>query len=204
MAYRMGCAFVVMVAAVVAVAAEDGEKVVTAENAKSVLDFTVKDIDGNDVPLEKYRGKVILIVNVASRCGLTPQYEQLEQLHKEYADDGLAILGFPANNFKEQEPGTDKEIKQFCTSKYGVEFDMFAKVSVKGDDMCELYKFLTSEKTNPKFAGEPEWNFTKFLVGRDGEIIGRFDPRTKPDDPKVTKAIEAALADGAAGETEKS
>ncbi len=161
--------------------------------ATSPLEFKVKDIDGKKVDLSKYKGKVVLMVNVASKCGLTPQYEQLQALHDEYAEKGLAILGFPANNFGKQEPGTNKAIKRFCTSKYDVKFDMFAKVSVKGDDQCELYKFLTSKEDNGKFGGEIKWNFTKFLIGRDGKVISRFEPRTKPDAKKVVSAIEKAL-----------
>jgi len=164
-----------------------------AEEAKSVLDFTVKDIDGKDVPLSRYKGKVLLVVNVASKCGLTPQYEQLEALHEKYGEKGLAVLGFPANDFGSQEPGTEAEIKEFCSTKFGVKFDMFSKVSVKGDDCCDLYKFLTSEQKNEKFAGDIKWNFTKFLVGRDGKVVARFEPRTKPDDADVIKAVEAEL-----------
>jgi len=165
-----------------------------AENATSALDFTVKDIDGDDVSLSKYRGKVVLIVNVASKCGLTPQYEDLQRLHKRYAEEGLAILGFPANNFLRQEPGTNEQIKQFCSTEYGVEFDMFAKVSVKGRDTCELYRYLTSKKSNPEFGGGLKWNFTKFLLNRDGKAIARFGPRTRPSDFRVVSAIEAALS----------
>ena len=168
----------------------------TAENATSALDFTVKDIDGDDVSLAKYRGKVVLIVNVASKCGFTPQYEDLQNLHEQYAADGLAILGFPANNFLSQEPGTNEEIRQFCTTNYGVEFDMFAKVSVKGRNTCELYRYLTSKKSNPEFGGGIKWNFTKFLLDRGGKVIARFGSRVRPSDPKVTSAIEAALQDG--------
>lgn len=168
----------------------------TAENANSALDFTVKDIDGDDVSLAKYRGKVVLIVNVASKCGFTPQYEDLQRLHEQYAGDGLAILGFPANNFLRQEPGTNEQIKQFCTTNYGVEFDMFAKVSVKGRNMCELYRYLTSKKSNPEFGGGIKWNFTKFLLDREGKVIARFGSRTRPSDPKVISAIEAALKKG--------
>jgi glutathione peroxidase len=168
----------------------------TAENATSALDFTVKDIDGDDVPLSKYGGKVVLIVNVASKCGLTPQYEDLQSLHERYAEDGLAILGFPANNFLRQEPGTNEQIKQFCSAEYGVEFDMFSKVSVKGRDMCELYRYLTSKKSNPDFGGGIKWNFTKFLVGRDGKTTARFGPRTRPSDSKVISAVEEALNKG--------
>jgi glutathione peroxidase len=168
-------------------------KPVTAETAKSVLDFTMKDIDGNDVPLSKYKGKTLLIVNVASKCGMTPQYEQLEMLHEKYGAKGLNVLAFPANNFGGQEPGTNEEIKSFCKTKYSVGFDLFSKVSVKGDDSCELYKFLTSKEKNGKLGGEVKWNFTKFLVDRDGKLIQRFEPRVKPDADEVTSAIETTL-----------
>jgi glutathione peroxidase len=168
----------------------------TNDQPASALDFTVKDIDGNDVPLSKYRGRVVLIVNVASKCGLTPQYEGLQKLHEQYADQGLAILGFPANNFLRQEPDTNAQIKAFCSTKYGVAFDMFTKVSVKGRDKCELYEYLTSKQTNPQFGGELKWNFTKFLLDRDGRIIGRFEPRVRPGDARVVQAIEAALKRG--------
>lgn len=172
---------------------KDVKAAVTAETAKSVLDFTMQDIDGADVPLSKYKGRVLLIVNGASKCGLTPQYEQLEALQDRYGKDGLAVLVFPANNFNGQEPGTNKDIKEFCQGKYSASFDLFAKVSVKGEDQCELYKFLTSKDQQGERGGEIKWNFTKFLVGRDGKVIERFEPRTKPDDEKVTGAIEKAL-----------
>jgi glutathione peroxidase len=168
---------------------------VQAEEKKvtSPLEFTVKDIDGNDVALSKYNGKVALIVNVASKCGLTPQYEALQGLYDKYRDKGFVVLGFPANNFMKQEPGTNEEIKFFCTSKYNVSFDMFSKISVKGDDQAPLYQFLTEEESNGDFAGDISWNFEKFLIGRDGKVINRFSPKTTPDDPKVIEAIEAAL-----------
>lgn len=159
-----------------------------------VLDFEVQTISGESVRLDRYHGKVLLVVNVASKCGLTPQYKMLQKLHEDYAKQGLAILGFPANNFGKQEPGTNEDIAAFCEQNYGVEFDMFAKVSVAGDDQAPLYRFLTSEKTNPKFAGKISWNFEKFLVSRDGQVIARFSPRTKPDDKQVIQAIEEALA----------
>jgi glutathione peroxidase len=171
----------------------EGAKV-TAETATSPLDFTMRDIDGKQTPLSKYKGKVVLIVNVASKCGFTPQYEQLQDLHEKYAEKGLAVLGFPANDFRKQEPGTNEQIKQFCTKRFGVTFDMFSKIVVKGDGQCELYKFLTSPRTNPDFAGPIKWNFTKFLIGRDGKTVARFEPRTRPDDPDVIQAIEKALA----------
>jgi glutathione peroxidase len=159
-----------------------------------VLDFTVKDIDGKDVKLADYQGKVLLIVNVASKCGLTPQYAGLQDLYEKYKDKGLVVLGFPANEFGAQEPGTNAEIKQFCTSKYDVSFPMFSKIVVKGQGIHPLYQFLTSKETNPEFAGEIGWNFAKFLVGRDGKVIDRFDPRTAPDDAKLVAAVERALA----------
>jgi glutathione peroxidase len=163
-------------------------------NVPGVLNFTMKSLDGKNVDLAKYQGKVVLMVNTASKCGFTPQYKQLEEIHKKYADQGLAILGFPSNDFGQQEPGTDKEIGEFCTKNYGVEFDMFSKVEVKGDKKCDLYKYLTSKETDPEHAGEIEWNFTKFLIGRDGKIAERFSSKIKPDAPEVTAAIEKELA----------
>lgn len=162
---------------------------------KSALGFTVKDIDGKDVDLaKKYEGKVCLIVNVASKCGNTPQYEQLVALQTKYKDKGFAVLGFPANNFKEQEPGTDAEIKEFCATKYSVNFDLFSKISVAGADQAPLYKYLTSKETNKDHAGEITWNFEKFVIGKDGKVVARFEPKVKPDAPEVIKAIEDALA----------
>jgi glutathione peroxidase len=168
----------------------------SAEDAKveGPLSYTVKDIDGNDVALSKYAGKVVMIVNVASKCGLTKQYEALEALNDKYKEAGLSILGFPANNFMKQEPGTNEEIKFFCTSTYEVSFDMFSKISVKGDDQAPLYKFLTEEATNGDLAGDIGWNFEKFLIGRDGKVAARFSPKTTPDAPEVIAAIEKALA----------
>lgn len=158
------------------------------------LSFKMKSLKGKEVDLGEYQGKVVLMVNVASKCGLTGQYKQLEALHEKYGSEGLAVLGFPANQFGGQEPGTDTEISEFCTSTYGVKFDMFSKVVVKGDGQCDLYKFLTSKETDPKFAGDISWNFEKFLINRQGEVVNRFAPGTKPDDPKVIAAIETELA----------
>ena len=152
-----------------------------AEKVAPALDFKMTSLDGKPVDLSKYQGKVVLMVNVASKCGLTPQYAGLEKLHEKYADKGLAILGFPANEFGAQEPGADSEIAEFCTSKYGVKFDMFSKVVVKGDGQCPLYKFLTSAETDPKFAGDIKWNFEKFLIDRDGNIVNRFAPKVTPE-----------------------
>jgi glutathione peroxidase len=161
--------------------------------AASVYDFTLKNIDGKETSLGQYKGKVLLLVNVASKCGLTPQYEGLQSLYTKYKDRGLVILGFPANNFMGQEPGTDEEIKSFCTLKYNVTFPMFSKISVKGSDIHPLYKFLTDKGTNPDFGGDIKWNFNKFLVDRNGEIIARFEPQVKPDDDRVIQAVEKAL-----------
>ncbi|HLA40742.1 MAG TPA: glutathione peroxidase [Candidatus Glassbacteria bacterium] len=158
------------------------------------LQFTMKDIEGKPVDLASYKGKVLLLVNTASKCGLTPQYKPLQALYAKYREKGFAIIGFPANNFGQQEPGSDTEIKQFCSANYEVTFPLFSKVSVKGDDICPLYSYLTSEKTNPGFAGEIPWNFTKFLVGRDGRIVARFEPKTTPDNDDVVAAIERELA----------
>jgi glutathione peroxidase len=166
---------------------------VTATTATSPLDFTMPEIDGKDVPLSRYKGDVLLIVNVASKCGFTPQYKPLEEVYQKYKARGFRIAAFPANNFKQQEPGTAAEIKEFCSKNYGVTFDLFAKVSVKGDDQCELYKFLTSKDKTGDSGGEIPWNFTKFLVARDGKVLARFDPKVKPDDAEVIKAIEQAL-----------
>ncbi len=160
---------------------------------KSIYEFTMKDINGADVKLDGYKGKVALVVNVASKCGLTPQYEQLEPLYKKYKDQGFVILGFPANNFLGQEPGTEKEIKEFCILKYNVSFPMFSKISVKGKDQHPLYNYLTNEISNPGFSGNISWNFEKFLIGKDGKTLARFSPKTKPDDQKVIDAIESAL-----------
>lgn len=165
---------------------------ISAKN-KSVLDFKMKDIDGKDVNLKKYKGDVFLIVNTASKCGYTPQYEGLETIYEKYKAQGFYVLGFPANNFGGQEPGSEKEIKEFCESKYKVTFPMFAKISVKGDDQDALYKFLTSKETNPNFAGDISWNFNKFLVNKKGEVVARFSSKDTPESEAVTSAIEKYL-----------
>jgi glutathione peroxidase len=163
-------------------------------NAKaSVLDFTMKSIDGKETPLANFKGNVLLIVNVASKCGYTPQYEGLQAIYSKYKDQGFVVLGFPANNFLGQEPGTDEEIKTFCTLKYNVTFPMFSKISVKGENIHPLYRFLTSKETNPELSGDISWNFNKFLVNRDGKVIARFGTKEKPESEKVLQAIEQAL-----------
>ncbi len=160
-----------------------------------VLSYSVDNIDGKKVKLEDFQGKVLLIVNTASECGLTPQYEGLEELYKKYKDDGFAVLAFPANEFGGQEPGTNAEIKAFCTGTYNVTFPIFSKSVVKGAGISPLYQFLTSEETNPKFAGDIRWNFTKFLVNRDGEVIGRFEPAVTPDANELVDAVKEAIAE---------
>ena len=164
----------------------------TLLHAGSIYDIAVKDIDGKDTTLAAYKGKVVLIVNVASKCGFTPQYKNLEAVYQKYKDQGFVVLGFPCNQFGGQEPGTNEEIKQFCTSKYDVTFPLFDKIEVNGANRHPLYEALASE-TSP-FPGNIKWNFTKFLIGKDGKIVNRFDSKVKPDAPEATAAIEAALA----------
>jgi len=163
------------------------------EDTPAVLQFKIKDIAGNEVDLARYRGKVLLIVNVASRCGYTPQYQGLQALHEKYAERGLAILAFPCNQFRNQEPGTSEEIAAFCEKNYGVEFDLFEKIEVNGDEQCPLYQYLTTKETNPKTLGPIKWNFEKFLVGRDGAVIGQYRSKVAPESEELVKAIEAAL-----------
>ncbi len=180
---------VLSVSAQAADSSNDGGKM------NSIYDFTMKDIDGNPVKLDKFKGDVVLIVNVASKCGFTPQYEGLEKIYSEYKDKGFVILGFPANNFGQQEPGTNAEIKNFCTSKFAVTFPMFSKISVKGDDIHPLYQYLTGKETDPEFAGDITWNFNKFLVDRKGNIIARFDSRDTPESDTVMDAVRKALSE---------
>lgn len=158
----------------------------------SLYDYPVTDIDGNALELEDYKGKVLLIVNVASKCGYTPQYEGLQSIYEEFNEDGLVIIGFPANNFKGQEPGTEEDIKQFCTLEYGVTFPMTSKVSVVGDDQDPLFSYLTSQP-NQDFEGEIKWNFEKFLVDREGNLIRRFRSAVKPESKELKKAIKEVL-----------
>jgi glutathione peroxidase len=161
--------------------------------APSLYDFTLDSIDGKPTSLGAYEGKVLLLVNVASKCGYTPQYQGLQALHEKYSAQGLVVLGIPANNFGKQEPGTNEEIKQFCARTYSVTFPMFAKVSVAGDDKAPLYQYLTDASANPSTGGEIKWNFTKFLVDRNGKIIQRFESKVEPLSPEMTAAIEKAL-----------
>ena len=167
-------------------------QVISACAAESIHDIPLKDIDGKDTSLKPYQGKVMLIVNVASKCGFTPQYTALEALYQKYQDRGLVVLGFPCNQFGGQEPGTDAEIKQFCSSKYAVTFPMFDRIEVNGANRHPLYVMLAGKES--PVAGDIGWNFTKFLIGRDGKILKRFESKVKPDSPEVIQAIEAALA----------
>ena len=162
-----------------------------AAKTTSLYDFTMDDIDGKPVNLGQYKGKVLLVVNTASFCGNTPQYADLETIYEQYRDKGFEILAFPANNFGQQEPGTNAEIKGFCLTKYSVSFPLFSKISVKGSDKHPLYQYLTEQSA---FPGEVEWNFQKYLVDRAGNVVGRFHHRTKPLSPEVVKEVERVLA----------
>ena len=162
-----------------------------AAKTPSLYDFTMEDIDGKPVNLGAYKGKVLLVVNTASLCGNTPQYTDLERIYEQYHDKGFEVLAFPANNFGQQEPGTNAEIKGFCLTKYSVSFPLFSKISVKGSDKHPLYHYLTEQSP---FPGEVEWNFQKYLVDRSGNVVGRFHHRTKPVSPEVVNEIERVLA----------
>jgi glutathione peroxidase len=161
--------------------------------ASNVHEFTLDALNGTPTPLANFKGKVMLVVNVASQCGYTYQYEGLQALFKKYESQGFVIAGFPANNFGGQEPGSNEEIGAFCKSKFGVTFPMFSKISVKGSDKAPLYQFLTDKKTNPSTGGEINWNFTKFLVDRSGKVLQRFEPEVEPNSKEVLAAVEAAL-----------
>jgi glutathione peroxidase len=169
------------------------DKVKGADTMQGIHEFTLKDIDGQDVALADYQGQVLLVVNVASKCGFTRQYAGLEKLYQKYKNQGFTVLGFPANNFMGQEPGTEAEIKTFCSLNYGVSFPMFSKISVKGKTIHPLYAYLTSKAQHPEYGGAITWNFNKFLIGKDGQVIGRFGSRTEPEDPELAAAIEKAL-----------
>lgn len=164
----------------------------TEKPIDTVYQFELNNIDGEATPLSKYEGNVLLIVNTASKCGYTPQYEGLQSLYKQYKDKGLVVLGFPANNFGGQEPGTDAEIKQFCRVNFDVGFPMFSKVSVKGSDIHPLFDYLTKQE-NPDFTGEIKWNFEKFLIDKNGNLIHRFRSAVKPQSDEIINAIDKAL-----------
>ncbi|MBE0639870.1 MAG: glutathione peroxidase [Bacteroidales bacterium] len=161
-----------------------------SQTKKTFHDFTVETLTGDKFDLSSLKGKKVLVVNTASKCGLTPQYEGLQALYAKYGGDNFTIIGFPANNFMNQEPGTAEEIMEFCTANYGVEFPMMAKVSVKGDDMCEVYKWLTSKDKNGVLDSEVGWNFQKYLIDENGHLVDMVSPRVKPDDPKIISWIE--------------
>jgi glutathione peroxidase len=165
-----------------------------------LLNRKMKTLQGKEVDLSKYEGKVLLIVNVASKCGLTPQYEQLEELHEKYSQQGLAVIGFPCNQFGKQEPGTADEIEEFCKANYHVQFDLFEKIDVNGENASPIYKTLKAQAgaLQKDGGGDIEWNFAKFLVGRDGKVIARFHPKVSPEAPEVLKSIETELAKPAA------
>jgi glutathione peroxidase len=162
-----------------------------ADKVSGPLSFKMNSLQGKEVDLSKYKGKVVLMVNVASQCGLTGQYTALQALHEKYGPQGLAVAGFPANEFGKQEPGTNDEIATFCKDNYGVTFDMYSKIVVKGEGIHPLYSYLTKDS---KFTGDIGWNFEKFLIGRNGEVVARFKPNVEPDSPEVISAIEAELA----------
>lgn len=164
-----------------------------ADEHECALNFEMATIDGEKVDLEQYEGKVVLVVNVASKCGLTPQYAGLEKLYNEYKEKGFVVLAFPCNQFGGQEPGAEADIKTFCSTKYNVSFPMFSKVEVNGEGAAPIYKYLTSKDLEPAGKGDISWNFEKFLIGRDGQVVSRFSPRTKPEDAALVSAIEAQL-----------
>lgn len=184
----LSCLLLGVIAMSIAVAAE--------KPVPELLNRKMKSLQGKEVDLSKYDGKVMLIVNVASQCGLTPQYEQLEDLHEKYHDRGLNVIGFPCNQFGKQEPGTSDEINEFCTKTYHVQFDLFEKIDVNGENAAPIYKVLKSQAAKVQKDGDAdvEWNFGKFLVGRDGKVVARFHPKVSPEAPEVVKAIEAELA----------
>jgi len=167
-----------------------------ADEHDCALNFEMKNIDGKTIDLEDYEGNVVLIVNTASECGLTPQYAGLESLYQKYKDEDLVVLGFPCNQFASQEPGTDAEIKKFCTTEYDVTFPMFSKIEVNGEGAAPLYKYLTAKDVGPAGKGKISWNFEKFLVDREGNLVKRFSPRTKPADEEVIESIESELEKG--------
>ena len=193
--YRLlPAAFLLAAVAVSSLFADDANKdQQDKKDVPAVLNFEMKTLDGKEVDLSKYKGKVVMIVNVASECGATPQYEPLQELYETYKDQGLVVLGFPCNQFGAQEPGTAAEIKTFCTENYGVTFDMFSKVDVNGENAAPLFKYLTSEETNPGHSGKIGWNFEKFLISRDGKVVARYKTPVAPDADEVVKAIKAEL-----------
>ena len=190
---KLGVLLTLMFVAATRLNAWPGNEIPKGGKQAMIYNFALKSIDGKEVNLSQYRGKALLLVNVASQCGYTPQYEGLQKIYSHYKDRGLVVLGFPANNFGAQEPGTDQEIKTFCSTRFNVTFPMFSKISVKGPDQHALYQFLTDATTNPKLGGEIKWNFNKFLIDKQGNIAARFDSKDTPESESVVAAIEKAL-----------
>jgi glutathione peroxidase len=190
---KLGVLLTLLTITAIALNAGPGSEIPKGGKQAMIYNFAMKTIDGKEVNLSQYRGKALLLVNVASQCGYTPQYEGLQKIYAKYKDRGLVVLGFPANNFGAQEPGTDQEIKTFCSTRYNVTFPMFSKISVKGPDQHPLYQYLTNAATNPQFAGEIKWNFNKFLIDKQGNIAARFDSKDAPESETVVTAIEKAL-----------
>jgi glutathione peroxidase len=188
-----GIVLIIVLIVVIAGMATSYGKSHPAEEKKSVLEYTLALADGKEQPLENFRGKVLLLVNVASNCGFTGQYEGLQKLHTKYENEGFSVLAFPANDFLGQEPGTNEEIVTFCRMNYGVTFPVFAKISVIGVEQHPLYRFLTNETTNPGFSGNISWNFNKFLINRQGKVIARYGSRTVPEDAELVAHLEKAL-----------
>ena len=190
---KLGVLLTLLTIAAIALNAGPGNEIPKGGKQAMIYNFALKSIDGKEVNLSQYRGKALLLVNVASQCGYTPQYEGLQKIYSKYKDRGLVVLGFPANNFGAQEPGTDQEIKTFCSTRYNVTFPMFSKISVKGPDQHPLYQYLTNATTNPKFGGEIKWNFNKFLIDKQGKIAARFDSKDAPESETVVGALEKVL-----------
>ena len=187
------CVLTLILGLTAAAPSQDSAEVDEEQSAvPAALNFTMKSIDGEDINLaKKYRGKVVLMVNVASYCGFTKQYAGLQRLHEKYGEEGLAVLGFPANNFGQQEPGSNEEIRAFCTERYNVTFPMFEKVSVKGEDICPLYKLLTNREKTPASEGDLKWNFEKFLLDRTGNVVKHYRSRVTPEE--IAADIEALI-----------
>ena len=181
--------------AILALAARGLTLSALAQETPAALNFTMKSIDGKDVSLSSYAGKVVVLVNVASKCGHTPQYEQLQKLHADYAEKGVAVVGVPGNQFKGQEPGTDKEILKFCQDKYGVEFDLLSKVDVNGAKQCDLYKHLNGLDLAPKGKGDVKWNFEKYVIDPTGTPVARFGSKVRVDSDEFMTAVKSALGD---------
>lgn len=181
--------------AILALVLQSLSSISVAQETPAALNFTMKSIKGEDVSLSDYAGKVVVLVNVASKCGHTPQYQQLQKLHEDYAEQGVAVVGVPCNQFKGQEPGTDKEILKFCQDEYGVEFDLLSKVDVNGAKQCDLYKHLNALDVAPKGKGDVKWNFEKYIIDRTGKPVARFASKVRVDSEDFVGALKGALGD---------